>query len=646
MSRRLVLVLAALALAVVVLWSAFSNGPGPAGVTARNTAVDLAQATDEGASPLVPVSAEAPGDERTPAVVEDSPPRATAESAREWSGRLHGRLFHARTQAPLAGIQIDYTAPPGVDERMTTDEYGWFVSSQSLPQGTLSLRAVDPITGDLLAEKRHEHRPKPIPKTLNGEPQLWPLDIGPGFVVDLLGAEGVEGPWKLRVLERPLAVEQRAWEWIDAVLGPEPNQVMARYPPLSAARDRIERGWIEVRNAAETHSGEERLLTEGFLFRTAVTLGPIRGSLRGRVVDGEGRPVPSCVAAISATLPSIKSTRWPSAQTAPDGSYSLPGVLPGPTQVFVTSDHRAAALRSVEVSSGRETLLDVTLETLGPLGDIQGELVATATSPPIWALLSLISKDSGKTSRSLVVDGRDSSRAPFRFDAVPLGDYSLEVFALDGRLYEPTRREVKVPSEGVQIESLGAAVEDIDRLVRLRARDRVDGAQLDPMTWALRIGSYWWPAVFQGSANEAYLSWPTIPEHSPAEIVLTANGHLPLVRPLTDVQATKSGPVLDFELARGNGPALVVLDAEPVLGGSDGWNGYGVFMRGLEGARVQVGGRTLAVSDAHGLALVESQEPIGDFDVVLPGWRVLTVHCFHGDDRLRDGLGFVLMLPD
>ena len=645
MSRRLVLVLAALALAVVVLWSAFSNGPGPAGVTARNTAVDLAQATDEGASPLVPVSAEAPGDERTPAVVEDSPPRATAESAREWSGRLHGRLFHARTQAPLAGIQIDYTAPPGVDERMTTDEYGWFVSSQKLAQGTLTLRAVDPITGELLAEKRHEHRPKLIPETLNGEPQLWPLDIGPGFEVDLLGAEGVEGPWKLRVLERPLAVEQRAWEWIDTVPGAKPNQVKARYPPQSGARVRIERGWIEVRNAAETHSGEERLNGSGsFLFRTAVTLGPVRGGIRGRVLDQDGLPVRAAVTAAPLVLVQPDEPLWLASLTAEDGSYSLPGVPPGPTQVFVTADSRRPTRKGIDVYSGRETVLDFELERLGERGDIRGELVVPKQATGPWAILTLSSGDGAPPSRVLEVEAPGTQRKPFVFEGVPLGEYTLEVLALDGRRYEKPIRRVQVPSEEVVFQTDDPSlVQSVEQLVRLRARDELDDRDLEQFSWAVRMGPVWRPQVWQGVAAEAYMETSVRLED---EVIVSAAGYRPEARFLSEVRQTDSGPLLDFALSRGHGTAIIVVDGEQVLGGSEGWAGYGQLLGGLRGADIRVGGRRVATSDLHGIALVASDEPIERFEVVLSGWRVLAVRCADGEERLQDGIGFAVMVRE
>jgi hypothetical protein len=70
-----------------------------------------------------------------------------------------------------------------------------------------------------------------------------------------------------------------------------------------------------------------------------------------------------------------------------------------------------------------------------------------------------------------------------------------------------------------------------------------------------------------------------------------------------------------------------------------------MFLRGLPGADVLMGGRTIATSDAHGVALASAAEPIGEFDVVLPGWRVLAVHAFgSGHEPLCDGLGFVLMV--
>lgn len=560
----------------------------------------------------------------------------------EWNGFIQGRVVQARTGFYVEHIHILATDPTGQELRMASDHYGWFLSSVKYPPGLMSLRAFDSVTGNLLAEKMHQHLANPGHQ--RGQSQVWPLEIGPVVIVGLLDTESAPESWKLRILERPLGQEQRAWDWIDACAATRPNEVWVRYPPSSAAHVSIERPWVEIRDASGIRGGESRLDGHALVYQGVVTLGPIRGSLRGRVLDSGGRPVLAAVSAgpVGPSFP--ESNRWPYAQTAQDGYYSLHGVPAGQAQVFVTSDHRRPTRRDVEIESGRDTWLDFELEALESVGDIQGELVVPEQPPGPWALLSLRSSDGG-TARILQVKARKAQRTAFRFDAVPLGDYSLEVHALDGRSYDPSRRDVTVPSEGVVFESADAPVEELERLVQLSAHDRQDGTLLEPFTWALRIGPTWWPQVWQGAASEAFLAYPVVSKNMLAEVVVIAEGFRGVVKPLSEVQSTESGLVLDFALAPGQGMALIVVDAESALGGSRGWAGYDV-LHGLEGARVRIAGRTLAVSDAHGVALVDSQEPVGDFEVVLPGWRVLDVHCFQREERLRDGLGFVMMVRD
>ena len=116
--------------------------------------------------------------------------------------------------------------------------------------------------------------------------------------------------------------------------------------------------------------------------------------------------------------------------------------------------------------------------------------------------------------------------------------------------------------------------------------------------------------------------------------------------PVSAARPGDDGPVLDVQLAPGWGAALLVLDASRVLGYSRSGMDNGVPMRGLEGARIVAGGRTLGISDAHGLALCASDAPIEAFEVLLPGWSRLSVRGFLGHARTPNGLGFVLMIRD
>ena len=119
---------------------------------------------------------------------------------------------------------------------------------------------------------------------------------------------------------------------------------------------------------------------------------------------------------------------------------------------------------------------------------------------------------------------------------------------------------------------------------------------------------------------------------------------------------------VEFDLEKGHGAGLIVLDAEhaprsclafPTRGdwahvSRWNWSRLDEFlpMRGLAGARIISNGHVVGTSDELGLALCKSDEPIRRFAVELEGWTMVDVQGFRGDEEVSPCLGYVVMVRE
>jgi hypothetical protein len=83
---------------------------------------------------------------------------------------------------------------------------------------------------------------------------------------------------------------------------------------------------------------------------------------------------------------------------------------------------------------------------------------------------------------------------------------------------------------------------------------------------------------------------------------------------------------------------VVVVDAEADSTNPEEEFGDAFPARGVPGAQLFVGGQV--VPDVHGLALIETREPIESIQVEAPGWVMLGLRDFGPNGH---GLGFALM---
>jgi hypothetical protein len=354
--------------------------------------------------------------------------------------------------------------------------------------------------------------------------------------------------------------------------------------------------------------------------------------------------------------------------------------------MLIYSDHREAYRADVALIAGEITTHDVVLPSLAIAGDVRGELVGPLDGEEPLAMLRLQSIDGGATDAwgwagQLFVggifgddpDGKGVSA--FAFEDLPRGQYRLTVipslFGEDGRRYLPESVVVSPPAENLRFQA-----EDVVapfQKVRLRVVDALTGKQLSSCSllvrWITPGGSFWFSEVDWESTGEA----GELPPGQSFELVVGAPGYVPARASLLDGRPEGDTTSVDVELEPGWGAALVIVDAEGLLGGSeasldDGFFGglagaqvvvgnkaYGAFPResfgsplegGPAGAQVLVEGQALGASDESGLVIVRTAGPIAGYGVRLAGWSVLARHRFLGHARTPDGLGFVLMVRD
>lgn len=83
-----------------------------------------------------------------------------------------------------------------------------------------------------------------------------------------------------------------------------------------------------------------------------------RGTIRGRVIDGQGRPVVEAVVMIVGDSPSHLDI---AALTGEAGEYSYTGLWPGRYTLLVNAPAFSPQQDSVEVTAGQESRLDLML---------------------------------------------------------------------------------------------------------------------------------------------------------------------------------------------------------------------------------------------------------------------------------------------
>ncbi len=567
--------------------------------------------------------------------------RQAVDSKAEWSAPVGGRLVDARTGEGLLRIRVKGQTAGAKDWEALTDEAGRFESPLARPAERLRLSAFDELSGKRIARLRHQHRP---PAAAGPAEELhWSIEIGPTFRVRLVGGPGSSGHWRFRLLERHPGWVDREWKWIEAVAHPASGELWARYLEPEHAPESDWTPHLEARTSDDTWRGETRVPATAGLHAVELEVQPQAG-IFGKALDDDGRPVAASIRVLSLGDALVAPETRQAIETEEDGSYILAPIQAGSVRLLVSSDHRRDQREVVELAPGERRRLDFHLPSIEIAGGISGEIVGPNGGPDPFALVRLESEDGGSTDLAqlagftldLFGQAEENGRSPFGFEDLPRGRYRLSLIPLDGRNYSPAAQSASPPIAGV----LFSTEEPKTRMlkVRFRVRDRATGAAIQDYSLMMHIEHLWVRDIVI-DVQDSY----DLPSGVELDWVVGAPGYRPGHVSLAQARSEGESTLLEVELERGFGAAFVIVDVDRRMGGKDMDDGEVLPWPVPAGARVLTGGKEIGRSDETGLALCASDGPITDFEVVLPGWAVLSVERFHGHAETPDGIGFVWM---
>jgi hypothetical protein len=566
---------------------------------------------------------------------------------------LRGQIVDARSGQGLPYVSVHCRSNDQlVSEPVVTDLDGRFVSPSTGSDAACCLWVTDIVNSKRLAQVEHEHSGSEAPADLS-----VPVEVGPTLIVRLLGAPADKGPWKLRLLERPLDQE---WSWLAPLVFRSDGPLVARYVTFEHAPNLGHRTFVQVANENESWRGEIEVAGPAGVHVVDVEVAPFTATLFGRVVDADRQPLEAHLVALPSEAGSAAESLH-EVSTDDVGWWLLSGLEPGATRLLVSSAHRAVQRLDVELAAGEERELEVVLPRVRIGGNVTGALAGPREGEEPIGIVHLQSADGGVTDLVQVCialpesesNPPDDGRTPFVFPDVPAGRYRVSVIALDGRHYEP---------DSVEVESPGYAeltTNDVWRMpalgnYSLSVRDAETKALLDRTTSLFHLPPFW---STQPTPGDPVQELAFLGETAPVTLVVGRAGYIPAALFLPDgyrsARRIEGRVEVQLELERGFGAALVVLDGGNSIGGEAAFASQLSTMPAVAGAKVLCDGIAIGTSDAHGLALCRSAAPIRKVEVDLPGWTLLASHHFlseGGSSYLpidgSGGLGFVLMVRD
>jgi hypothetical protein len=276
------------------------------------------------------------------------------------------------------------------------------------------------------------------------------------------------------------------------------------------------------------------------------------------------------------------------------GEFSLQGLQPGSYTLHLWIGLEGHALE-LDVRRGPNELGELRIPFGETSGEVRGRLVAHDGAPEARVLL-LSQPEDLVAAVEAEADPTRPDTSTFLFRNVPAGRHRLEILACDGRRYEP--QGLAVEPNAAELEFLATGREE-----RFQLRVVVDG-ETEQACGLVRLHGQWF-LDHGGFARADVERWVALyPGRRPA------TGERPV------------GAEIRVEPGAGHGQAFLFAEA----GRDTAWaNGGGVRGRMLAGVEVLVDGRTVATSDAAGLALVDLAQAPGEVAFRLPGWQVVEV---------------------
>ena len=628
--------------AAALLWLAFGSADDAGAAAAPDSPGEVTTETPSAGDPVHPEP-----DAERPVAAELEPRREQSPRERSavppvWSAPLRGRVVDERTGqgVPQLVVEIEVRGGSGSD-LVLADEDGRFESHGPYQRSRLKLTVFDALGAEgersSIASRRWRH-------DSNAEELRWSIDIGPTYRAEVLGGGAESAAWKARLREVNAAGEERIWSWVDVdAAGGGPGWI--RYRGVEREPDPEWRPRLQVTDELERWSGETPVPSSVGQYPRPiqVVVEPRAGAIQGTVTDVDARPVQAHVLLLLRHEGGERA--WVETGTDGEGGYALEHVPPGVHRLMVRTDHRPVARFDVVSVPGEVTVRDVVLSRVSVAGDVTGALVGPPGGGEPFAAVQLEALDGGATNLGQTVgfnlfsdpDGED--RSEFAYEGLHAGRYRLRVISIDGRRYDRAELDVGVPAADVFFVTRdGEGESELDYV--LTVRDAPSGKVLPEVSVLWRIGPIWLMNVETEEGEFSEIGPPF-----PIDVlgVVSAPGHLPALFTPADYARADDTMRLDLALQRGHGGALVILDAEHMMGGAQARLDDNLAAEGLPGARVVAGGRVIGTSDDTGLALLDAPAPIESFDVRAPGWAVFARMRFQSHAETPDGIGFVLM---
>ncbi|NOT32093.1 MAG: carboxypeptidase regulatory-like domain-containing protein [Planctomycetes bacterium] len=464
-------------------------------------------------------------------------------------------------------------------------------------------------------------------------PDGWqvPLEIGPTFRLRFQGVEVADPTsWQGR-LARP----ERDEGWLGLRAGPPPY--LRFEEPLPSSPSDAAR--LEFQSVDELLEGVAE--APGRLgIHEVVVVCRARAALRGRVLDGLGRPRDGIQ--VSDVQLGETSTETLSAFTGADGGYQLGASQPGRMRLLfsVVGETRRRELE-LEVPRGLTHAEDLVWDPLLPAGSIRGRLECRSGRGPIEGSLWLRALDGTGYEQS----GRFKSPDPtceFEFKRIPPGRFELSLERSRGFRWSPATLELQAPAQELVFfreDEVGSSAYTLELV------DADSGALLPRGLVRSRMAS---------SPVEDQLTGPTfeLPRGVAFEWHATAAGH-----------RLASGTERDFVERDGRFVARAVLSPGFVVwlqlsdwsrrefswgrshssrGQSGGGSAYASPAR-LDGAEILADGVRVAVTDELGHAVLDLGAEPERIEVRLSGWRALPPFFRPREQAARSSITFLMV---
>jgi len=617
--RRAVLVAAGVLVLGLVVALLLRSGARPARATDAVLTEEEGERTSSTALERVDSASGEMALETAEAVEPDpAPPQpAGTRAALIETAPIHGVLLDKETgRAIERGVALALRARDGgrahEPERVEPGAGGVFTTRSAFPRARLLVQVLEARSGELLFSVQETFDPAHSDWTLRvGLRLLVPLDIGAPPDVELTGLQG------RLVVVGPDETDERGWDRVRG--GAAPFLLYQQSGELEPG----EEAWLELQ---ATDESEERLFQGRVrLLDAQGALAPVEIELveetrvAGLVVDAQGHALEDVAAWFLPRAAGAGELEWDDLgdESGEDGRFRVDGLASGAHDLVLARGQYRAPPRRVELRPGWNDLGTLVLDP--PAGGIvRGEVVTDDGDDP-RALLVLTDLASGARQYAVTdfqLFGASDGRSAFVFDPVPAGEYELHPIGILGERFEPARRHLSGPAEGLEFRAVGPRGGGW----AFRVTDAASHAPVEEFGVLACTEGIWWgwdgavddPVPFAGErllvCAEGYRAAPVAPDAPFEATTREEHGQRVEVR------------VVEVELERGWSRSVLCRSSESGMTGELA----AFFAPPLAGVRVLSDGQPAATTDATGFALLSLSAAPRRIEVALPGWHTVS----------------------